>query len=178
MPLLIFQTLPPIFSFAAVVVLLQACIVLFATGRRFMRKASYATVGIAGAAMGEGAALAVFPAAAWPAMVAGLAGGILLCRYIRPVGVGLTLAFLGFSVSTYLVNLEYVQYVAALVLFTYGFLLTDLAPTFVAVLLASAIILLSGISTGIPIPTLLTAISLVAGARIAVAVVPSRLRLR
>lgn len=172
----IFESLPGIFSFFTVVLLLEVCVLLFATGRRFLRKVSYVVVGIAGAVLGEGIALMLYPAAALPAIAAGLAGGLLLCRVIRPVGVGIALAFLAFSASTYLVNVEYVQYVAALVMFTYGLLLTDLAPSFVAGLLASAIILLSGIWTGVPIPLLLVGITLMAGARVLFTVVPPRLR--
>ena len=175
MPPLIFQSLPGIFSFVALVALLQVCVLLFVTGRRFFKKATYAAVGIAGGAMGEAVALAVYPMAAWPAIAVGIVGGVLLSKFARPVGVGLALAFLGFSVSTYLVNLEYVQYVAALVLLAYGLLLTDLAPTFVAGLLASAIVLLSGISTGVPIETLMALILLAAGTRLVLTLVPSRL---
>jgi hypothetical protein len=171
----IFQTLPEVFSFLTVAVLLQACILLLSTGRRFLKQVSFVAVGIAGAFIGESISLLVFPAIAWFAIAGGLASGILLCYYLRPVGVGVALAFLAFYGSSYLVSLEDIQYVAAFVLFVYGLLLTDLAPTFVASLLASAILLLSGIWLGIPMPVLISLVSAVAAARVLATVLPSKL---
>ena len=171
----IFQTLPEIFSFVTVAVLLQVCILLLLTGRRYLRQASLVAVGIAGACIGESVSLLVSPTAAWFAIMGGLACGVLLCHYLRPVGVGVALAFLAFYGSSYLVSLEYVQYVTALVLFSYGLLLTDLAPTFVASLLASAILLLSGIWLDVPMPALVSLISAVAAVRVLATILPSRL---
>jgi hypothetical protein len=172
---IIFQTLPEVFSFVTVAVLLQVCILLLFTGRRYLRQASFAAAGIAGAFVGESVSSLVFPTAAWFAIGGGLACGVLLCHYLRPVGVGVALAFLAFHGSSYLVSLEYVQYVTAFVLFFYGLLLTDLAPTFVANLLASAILLLSGIWLDVPMPALISLISAVAAARVLATLLPSRL---
>jgi len=172
---IIFQTLPEVFSFLTVAVLLQVCMLLLFTGRRYLRQASLVAVGIAGAFIGESFSLMVFPTAAWLAIAGGLTCGVLLCHYLRPVGVGVALAFLAFYGSSYLVNFEYVQYVAAFVLFSYGLLLTDLAPTFVASLLASAILLISGIWLGVPTPALISLVSAVAAARVLATVLPSRL---
>ena len=172
---IIFQTLPEIFSLLTVIVLLQACLLLLLTGRRYLRQVSFVAVGIAGAFIGESISLLVFPAASWFAIAAGLACGVVLCYYMRPVGVGVALAFLAFYGSSYLVSLEYVQYVAAFVMFAYGLLLTDLAPSFIASLLASAILLLSGIWIGIPIPALVSLVSGIATARILASVLPSRI---
>ena len=175
---IIFKTLPEVFSFLTVTVLLQVCILLLFTGRRYLRQASYVSVGIAGAFIGESVSLTVFPTAAWFATAGGLACGVLLCYYLRPVGVGVALAFLAFYGSSYLVSFEYVQYVAAFVLFTYGLLLTDLAPTFVASLLASAILLISGVWLGVPTSALISLVSGVAGARVLASLLPSRLARR
>jgi len=172
---IVFQTLPEVFSFLTVAVLLQACLLLLFTGRRYLRQVSFVAVGIAGAFIGESFSLLVFPAASWFAIAGGLACGVLLCHYIRPVGVGVALAFLAFYGSSYLVSLQYVQYVAAVVLFAYGMLLTDLAPTFIASLLASAILLLSGIWLGVPTAALITLVSGVTVARVLASVLPSRL---
>ena len=174
----IFQTLPEAFSFLTVTLLLQVCIILLFTGRRYLRRVSSVVAGVAVASVGESISLLVFPAAAWLTIVGGLASGILLCHYLRPVGMGVALAFLAFYGSSYLTNIESVQYVAALVLFTYGLLLTELAPTFVAGLLASAILLLSGIWLGVPMPTLASLISIVAAVRALATVLPSRLERR
>ena len=171
----IFQTLPEIFSFLTVAVLQQVCLLLLLTGRRYLKQASFVAVGIAGAFIGESVSLMVFPIAAWFAIAGGLVCGVLLCYYLRPVGVGVALAFLAFYGSSYLVSFEYVQYVAAFVLFSYGLLLTDLAPTFVASLLATAILLISGIWLGVPMPALILVISAVAAARVLATVLPSRL---
>lgn len=171
---IIFQTLPEVFSFVTVVVLLQFCILLLFTGRRYLRQASLVAAGIAGAFIGESVSLLVFPTAAWFAIVGGLACGVLLCHYLRPVGVGVALAFLAFYGSSYLVSFEDVQYVTAFVLFFYGLLLTDLAPAFVANLLASAILLLSGIWLGVPIPIMISLIMAFAAAHILATVFPSR----
>jgi hypothetical protein len=171
---IIFQTLPEIFSFLTVAVLLQVCMLLLFTGRRYLRQVSFVAVGTAFAFVGEGISLLVFPAAAWFAIAGGLAGGILLCHYLRPVGVGVALAFFAFYGSSYLVSIEYVQYVAAFILFAYGLLLTDLAPTFVASLLALTILLLLGIWSGVPMPVLVSLVSAVAAARVLATVLPSR----
>ena len=171
----IFQTLPEIFSFLTVVVLLQVCLLLLFTGKRYLKQVSFVAVGIASAIIGQSLSLQVLPDAAWLAMAGGLASGVLLCYYLRPVGVGVALAFLAFYGSSYLINFEDVQYVAAFVLFAYGLLLTDLAPSFVATLLASAILLLSGIWLGVPTPALISLVSTVAAARVLATVLPSRL---
>jgi hypothetical protein len=171
----IFQTLPEIFSFLTVAVLLQVCILLLFTGRRYLKQVSFVAVGIAGAFIGESLSLLVFPEAAWLAILGGLASGVLLCYYMRPVGVGVALAFLAFYGSSYLVNFTDVQYVAAFVLFTYGLLLTDLAPSFVSTLLAAAILLLSGIWLGVPTPALVTLVTGVAAARVLASILPARL---
>ena len=170
----IFQTLPKVFSFVAVALLLEVSALLMATGRRYLKVASLAVVGITGAVMGEGMALATFTTGAWLGAAVGAAGGIVLCKYLRPVGVGVSLAFLAFYGATYLVDFEYIQFVAALVLFTYGLLLTDLAPTFVASLLASSIFFLSGVWVGLPIPLLLTIVIVAGLARILVTVIPTK----
>lgn len=170
----IFQTLPEIFSFLVVILLVEVCTLLLVTGRRFLKQASYVAVGVAGATFGEGMALWLFPGAAWFAIGGGLVASLALCHYIRPVAVGVALAYLAFYCSTYLVNIEYAQYMAALVLFAYGLLLTDLAPTFVSSLLASGILLLTGIWVGVPVPLLFAAVSLVAAVRILATVLPHK----
>jgi hypothetical protein len=169
---IIFQSLPEIFSLFTIIVLLQVCLLLLLTGRRYLKQVSFIAVGIAGALIGESVSLQVFPAGSWLGIAIGLSCGVLLCQYVRPAGVGVTLAFLAFYGSGYLVSLEYVQYVAALVLFAYGLLLTDLAPSFIANLLASAILLLSGIWLGVPTPAMVSLVSGVATARILVSVLP------
>jgi hypothetical protein len=171
---IIFQTLPEVFSFLTVAALLQVCILLLFTGRRYLKQVSFVAVGIAVAFVGENVALLVLPAAAWFAIAGGLACGVLLCYYLRPVGMGVALAFLGFYGSSYLVSVESVQYVVALVLFAYGLLLTDLAPTFAASLLASAILFLSGIWLGVPMSALVSLISGVAAARVLTTILPPR----
>ena len=171
----IFQSLPEVFSLLTVIALLQVCFLLLLTGRRYLRQASYVAVGIAGAFIGESVSLLVLPSVSWLAIAGGLACGVLLCRYLRPAGVGVALAFVAFYGSSYLVNLEYVPYVTAFVLFAYGLLLTDLAPSFIASLLASAILLLSGMWLGVPTPALISLVSGVATARLLVSVLPSRL---
>jgi hypothetical protein len=172
---IIFRTLPEIFSFITVIFLVQVGALLLATGRRYLKQASLITVGIAGAVIGEGISLSVYPAGAWIAIAVGLAGGLQLGYRLRPVGVGMALAFLAFYGATYIVNIEFAQYIAAMVLFAYGLLLTDLAPTFVSCLLASAILLLSGIWMGVQVPLLMTVITSIAAARILVAVLPPRI---
>jgi hypothetical protein len=168
----VFHTLPEVFSFAAVIVLVEICALLLATGRRYLKQLSYVAVGIAGAAWGESIALTVYPDGALLAIIAGLGVGVALCRYLRPAAVGGALAYVGFFSATYLVNIEYVQYIAALVLFVYGLLLTDLAPTFVSNLLASGLLFLIGIWVGVPTTTLFVAVTLIAAARIVATAVP------
>lgn len=174
----LFQTLPEIFGFAVAVSFLEICALLLFSGRRFLKQASIAAAGLVGAVAGEGIAISLFPAGAWIAIAAGLVGGAVLGRYLRPVGVGLTLAYLAFSVVGNLGDYLPIQYAAALVIFAYGLLLTDLAPTFVASLLASSILVLFGEWSGISPPGLIILASAVGAARVMASVLPSRLALR
>ncbi len=174
----LFQTLPEIFSFAAAVSLVEISVLLLVSGRRFLKQASIAAVGLVGAVAGEGIAMSLFPAGAWFAIAAGLVGGAMLGRFLRPVGVGLALAYLAFSVVGNLGGYVPIQYAASLVIFAYGLLLTDLAPTFIASLLASSILVLFGEWSGISPPALLVLASAVGAARIMASVLPSRLALR
>jgi hypothetical protein len=170
----IFQTLPEVCSFFVVTMLLETCAILLATGRRYLKQASFVAAGVTGAAIGEGIALWIFPGAAWAGIAEGAAAGLLLCYYIRPAAVGVALAYLAFLSSTYLLNIQYAQYMAATVLFAYGLLLTDLAPTFVSSLLAAGILVLTGIWAGVPIALLLAMVSLIAAGRILAGLHPHR----
>lgn len=174
----LFQTLPQIFSLAVAVGLVEISILLLVSGRRFLKQASIAAAGLVGAVAGEGIAMSLFPAGAWFAIAAGLAGGAMLGRFLRPVGVGLVLAYLAFSVLGNLGGYAPIQYAASLVIFAYGLLLTDLAPTFIASLLASSILVLLGEWSGISPPALIVLASAVGAARIMASVVPTRLALR
>ena len=175
---LLFQTLPGVFNFVAAVVLIQISVYLLLTGRRHLKKVSIAAVALIAAVIGERIGLALLPAEAWVFIVAGLAGGAILGHYLRPVGVGLVLAFLGHSLSANVVGFEYIDYVTATVLFAYGLLLTDLAPTFVSSLVSSSILLLLGVWAGASTPAILVLASAVAAARIMASVLPSRLSTR
>src|SRR5512136_170542 len=109
---IIFQTLPGIFSFLVVVLLVEICALLLVTGRRYLKPASFVAVGVAGAAIGEGIALWLLPSVSWFAICGGLTASLILCYYLRPVAVGVALAYLAFFSSTYLIKLEYAQYMA------------------------------------------------------------------
>ena len=173
-----FQTLPTLLAFVPAVVVAQMGVTLFTTGRRFLKQVSAAAVGFVGAVLGETIGINLFPFAPWVGMIIGLAGGTAIGYSLRPVGVGLALAYVGYSVAGNLIPLEYAQYVAALVLFSYGLLLTDLAPTFVASFLASSLLLLLGVWAGIPTQAALV-LSLAGGAsRIMASVLPTRLAMR
>lgn len=174
----LFQTLPGLFGFAAAVVLTEISVLLIATGKRFLRQVSVAAVAVVGAVAGEAIGLSLSASAPWAGIFAGLAGGAILGYYLRPVGVGLALAYVGFSVAGNLVSLAYVEYMAALVLFAYGLLLTDLAPTFASSLLSSSILLLVGEWAGISTPALVVLVSAGGAARIMASVLPTRLALR
>ena len=170
----VFESVPWVFSFAAVAALAQICIILIGTGKRYLKEVSVATVALAGAAVGGNLAVA----SSIPSLigiVAGLMGGAALGRLLRPVGVGLALAFLAYSVSYNLIGLQDVQYVAALVLFAYGLLLTDVAPTFVSGLLASAILVLLAEWAGVPSSLIFASLTALAAVRIGAAVFPARL---
>ena len=145
----IFGSLPWVYSFAAAVVLLQVCLILAISGKRYFGGVAIAIVALAGGALGEAVASNVgFPV--FVGLPAGALCGIVLGYYLRPVGVGLALAFLSYSVASNIVPLQDVQYVAALVLFAYGLLLTDIAPSIVSGLLSGTIIALIGEWTGEP----------------------------
>ena len=173
-----FQTLPILLAFVAAVVLAQIGAILFVTGRRYLKQVSVAAVGFVGAMFGETIGINLIPFAPWAGMIFGLAGGAALGYSLRPVGVGLALAYVGYSVAGNLIPLEYVQYVAALVLFSYGLLLTDLAPTFVASFLASSLLLLLGVWAGIPTQAVLVLALAGGAARIMASVLPMRLAMR
>jgi hypothetical protein len=174
----VFQTLPEVFSFSVVVMLLETCAVLLATGRRYLKQASFVAVGVAGAAIGEGAALLALPSAAWAGIAVGALASVVLCYYLRPVAVGIALAYLAYVSSTYLISIQYAQYVAATVLFTYGLLLTDLAPTFVSSLLAAGILIPAGIWIGAPVGLLVALVTLICAGRALVGIHPQRILAR
>jgi len=170
----IFQTLPEFLSFLVAVLLLQTSAILLSTGRRFLKQASFVAAGISGAAIGEKAALSLFPSFALFAICGGLIAGLMLCQYFRPIAVGVSLAYLTFFSSTYLVSMQNAQWIAALVLFAYGLLLTEVAPTFISNLLASVILVLAGIWVGIPISFLFAAVFAIGGIRVLLTVLSSK----
>jgi hypothetical protein len=173
----LFESLPWIFSFVAAVLLLQFCIILVGTGRRYFREVAIALVGLSGGVLGESFAISYnFPALG--GLMMGVIGGALLGYYLRPIGVGLALAFLAYSVSGNLVSIEDVQYVAALVLFAYGLLLTDVAPSFVSGLLSAGIVTLLAEWVGEPLTTTLELVLAVAAVQFLAYAVPLRLASR
>ncbi len=172
------QTLGPEFNFAAIAVLLQIGILLFATGRRYLKRVSVAAVALVGAVVGEEVALALMPSATWAFVAAGLAGGALLGIYLRPVGIGLVLAYLGYSMSAYVASFPFIQFMVAVDLFVCGLLLTDLAPALVSSLFASSILLLSILWTGASGPVAFVLASGVGAARFMAASLPARLAAR
>ena len=175
---LIFQTLPGFYSFIAAVAFIQISVFLLVTGRRHFKKVSVAAVSLVGGVVGESIGIDILPVAPWVFIFVGLAGGAFLGYFLRPVGVGLVLAFLGYTISSSIITFEYVQLVAAMVLFAYGLLLTDLAPTFISSLLAASILLLSGEWAGASTPGIMVLAGAVAAARIMAAILPSRLAFR
>ncbi len=174
----IFHSLPGLFNFVAVALLIQISVVLFLTGKRFLKQVSIAASAVIGAIVMDGMGSALYIPLPWVFIVAGVAGGALLAFFLRPVAVGLVLAFIGYSISFSLVGLEYAQVTAALVLFTYGLLLTDLAPTFVSSLVAASILLLSGNWIGAPTPAVVLIASAAVAARMMATTLPSRLAAR
>jgi len=173
----IFESLPWIFSFAAVVLLLQWCIILLGTGKRYFGQVAVATVGLAGAVIGENVAV-YFQVSGLIGVVAGLAGGALLAFLMRPIGVGMALAFLGSTVANNAFGIQSAEFIVALVLFAYGLLLTDLAPTFVSGLLASVILVLLGEWSGAPTSVTLELVSTLALVRVLATVVHPRVSAR
>jgi hypothetical protein len=178
MGLLLLGSVPGIFNFAATVVLLQISGILLIKGSRFLKQISVALASLVGAVAVEGFALALFPQGALLGIGVGLAGGAILGYYLRPVGVGLALSYLALTVTGQLVAFAYLQYVAAIVIFAYGILLTDIAPAFIASLLACSILLLFGVGFGLAPVALVVLVSGVGIARIMASVLPGRLALR
>ncbi len=174
----LFQSLPQWFNFAAISVLLQIGIILFVTGKRYLKWVSVGAVALVGAVVGEEAAASSIPGAAWVLVTAGLLGGALLGIVLRPVGVGLVLAYLGYVMSTTLAGLPFLQFFVAVDLFAYGLLLTDLAPTLVSGLLASAVLLQSLLWAGAPAPAAFVLASGGGSARFMASLLPSRLSAR
>jgi hypothetical protein len=140
---LFFQSLPEIFSYGLAVAMVQVCILLLVTGKRFLKQVSITVSALVGAVLGETVAISLNADVAWLGIGAGIVGGALIGRYLRPAGVGLALSYLAFSAAGNLANVAYLGWVAALVIFAYGLLLTDLAPTFVSSLLSCSILVLN-----------------------------------
>ena len=171
----LFQSLGSQYNFVAIAVFLQIGILLFATGRRHLKMVSVAAVSLIGAVSAESAALAFAPTWAWWFIAAGLMGGAYLGYYLRPVGVGLVLAYFGYSMSAKVVGVPFVQYVVAVDLFAFGLLLTDLAPTLVSSLFASSILLVSILWLGASGPAALVLAIAGGAARVMAAYLPARL---
>lgn len=174
---LIFQSLPEVFSVIAGAVLVQVCALLLITGKRYLTEVSMGVSGIAGAVIGEGAAMTVH-LPGFVGILPGLATGAILSRYLRPLGMGLALAFLTYSVASSLIPYDGAQYVSAIVMFSYGILLTDLAPSFASGLLASAILLLLGELLGMGSGRTLEIVTVVASARVLASLLPRRVAAR
>jgi hypothetical protein len=175
---LFFQSLPEIYSYGLAVAMVQVCILLLVTGKRFLKQVSITVSALVGAVLGETIAISLNAGVAWLGIGAGIVGGALIGRYIRPAGVGLALSYLAFSAAGNLANVAYLGWVAALVIFAYGLLLTDLAPTFVSSLLSCSILVLIGEWAGITPSALLVLTTAVGAARIMASILPSRLALR
>ncbi len=174
---LVFASMPWIFNFAAVVLVLQWCIILLGTGKRYFKQVAVATVALAGGVIGQTAAL-TYQQPGYVGIAAGVVGGLLLGLLLRPVGVGLSLAYLGYSVTGNIVPVQDAQYLAAVVLFAYGLLLTDLAPTFVSGLLASGMLVLLGQWVGASDSITFGLVMSLAAVRVLATVVPPRLASR
>jgi hypothetical protein len=171
----LFQSLGPQSNFVAIAVFLQIGLILFLTGRRYLRMVSVAGVSLISAVFLESVALTIAPTWAWWFISAGVLGGAYLGYYLRPVGVGLLLAYFGYTMSANVVGFPFVQYVVAIDLFAYGLLLTDLAPTLVSSLFASSILLVSILWLGASGPASFVIASAMGGARVMATYLPSRL---
>ena len=174
----LFRTLPDFINLVAVAILIQIGILLFATGRRYLKWVSVVAVSLVGALVGEGAAVSTIPSASGILIIMGLLGGAALGYFLRPVGVGLVLAYVGSTIATNLVNVPFVQYVVAMDLFAYGLLLTDLAPTLVSSLLGSSILLITILWTGVSAPSALVLASAFGAARVMASLLPRRFEAR
>ncbi len=174
----VFQSLPVDFSIAALVALIQIDLLLFLTGRRYLRWVAVAAAALVGAMIGQAAGASLLPGFVWAIIAAGFAGGALLGLLIRPLGMGLVLAYLGVVAATDVANIPFVYYIVAVDLFAYGLLLTDLAPTLVSSLLASSILFVAAIWTGASAPAAFVLASGTCAARLMASLLPSRLALR
>ncbi len=177
MPVL-FQSLPPDFDIAALVVLIQIDLLLFLAGRRYFRWVNVAAAALVGSVVAEAGGLYILPVASWAITAAGFVGGALLGFYARPVGTGLVLAYVGSLAATNLVSFPYVPYIVAVDLFAYGLFLTDLAPTLVTSMLASSIMLVAVLWAGVPAPVALVLAAGTGAARLTASMLPARLALR
>jgi hypothetical protein len=174
----ILPSLPAYLNIAAVVALLQVDLLLFLTGKRYLRWMSVAAVALVGSMVGAAGGAALVPGTSWAIIAAGLVGGALLGYYARPVGLGLVLAYIGGTVATSFASYPAVEYIVAVDLFVYGLLLTDLAPTLVTSLLASSIMLLAVLWTGAPAPAAFVLASATGGAKLMASLLPARFALK
>ena len=173
-----FQSLPPLADLLAAVAFLQIGMMLLITGKRYLRAVSVAFVSLLGGIAAEGFAAAVFPPAVWVLTPAGLVGGALLGYFLRPIGVGASLAYLGGLAAAQTVGDPLVQWVVALDLFAYGLLLTDLAPTLVTSMIASFVVLFSFLWTGTPLLAAMVLAAAAGAARVMASTLPSRLAVK
>jgi hypothetical protein len=174
---ILFQTLPTLFNLAGVAVFLQIGIILFLTGRRHLRWLSVASVSLLGSVASGEAAVSMLPSWTWVFIVAGLIGGAFLGYMLRPIGLGLALAYIGSVLAAQWVPIPFVQYAVAIDLFAFGLLLTDLAPTLVSSLLAASIVLTAIMWTGASAPAALVLASGIGASRVMASILPTRLAL-
>src|SRR5712692_7870593 len=174
----LFQSLGPEYNFVAIAIFLQIGILLFATGRRHLKMVSVAAVSLIGAVSAESVALTLSPTWTWWFISAGLLGGAYLGYYLRPVGIGLVLAYFGYSMSAQVVGVPFVQYVVAVDLFAFGLILTDLAPTLVSTMFASSVLLVSILWLGASGPAAFVLASAGGAARVMASYLPARLAIR
>ena len=174
----LFQSLSNPINLVAVILFLQIGIITFLTGKRHLRLVSIFAVSLVGGLAGGNAAAQFLPSAGWIFVIGGIVGGGLLGYFLRPVGVGLALAYIGSLLAGNLVNIPFVQVVVAMDLFAYGLLLTDLAPILVSSLLASSILLASILWLGAPAPVAFILAAAIGGSRFMASNLPSKLSMR
>jgi len=118
--------LPSSFDFIAFVALLVVSLLMIFVGSRFTQGLAYVAVGLVGGSIGFSLGLSYGSLGSMVGFISGFLLGGAAAVFLLPLGLGLVLGFMGYQVAASLTAIAVIPFMAALVAFTYGLLLTDL----------------------------------------------------
>jgi hypothetical protein len=171
----IVETLPFYVSFCVLVVFIDVALIMVITGKKHVKTSITVLSSLVTGTLFVDIFGSKSVELSFAFFIAGLIFGYSLSFLIRPVATGIVLGFQGYLAATLSANIFPVHLTAAIVLFSYGFLLTEVAPSFISILVSSTILYVSGVWIGIDPVISIFFVCAVSGARATVTVFESKI---